>query len=58
MKEFSINSYSAYLFDMDGTLVDSEKLKGEALVTTCHLFGGVANIDTYKEVMGERAGKM
>lgn len=53
MKEKFMNSYSAYLFDMDGTLVDSERLKGKALVTTCHLFGGAVNVDTYKAVMGE-----
>ena len=45
--------YSAYLFDMDGTLVDSEKLKGKALVKTCSLFGGNIDVETYKDVMGE-----
>jgi len=48
-----MKSYSAYLFDMDGTLVDSEKLKGQALVKACSYFGGVADVDTYKAVMGE-----
>ena len=49
----TMKDYSAYLFDMDGTLVDSEKLKGQALVKTCSLFGGAAEVDYYKEVMGE-----
>lgn len=48
-----MRNYKAYLFDMDGTLVDSEKLKGKALVKTCHIFNGNANVDLYKEVMGE-----
>lgn len=45
--------YKAFLFDMDGTLVYSEKLKGEALVQTCIAFGGNANVNDYKEVMGQ-----
>ncbi len=48
-----MKSYSAYLFDMDGTLVDSEKLKALALVRSCSYFDGVAGIDLYKMVMGE-----
>jgi len=39
---------------MDGTLVDSERLKGKALSETCKLFGGVADINIYKTVMGEK----
>ncbi len=46
-------NYKAFLFDMDGTLVSSEKLKGEALVQTCISFGGNANVNDYKEVMGQ-----
>ncbi len=45
--------YAAYLFDMDGTLVNSEMLKGEALSKACSIFGGIANVDSYKAVMGE-----
>ena len=48
-----MNSYKAYLFDLDGTLVDSEKLKGKALVKTCGLFGGTTEVDLYKDIMGE-----
>lgn len=48
-----MKNYSAYLFDMDGTLVDSEKLKGLALVKSCSHFGGLVGVDTYKTVMGE-----
>ncbi len=48
-----MKKYSAYLFDLDGTLVDSEKLKGKALAKTCSLFGGVVDADIYKTVMGE-----
>lgn len=45
-------NFDAYLFDMDGTLVASEKLKGEALVKTCVAAGGAANLSDYKPVMG------
>lgn len=38
---------------MDGTLVDSEKLKGRALVETCILLGGKVGVNAYKNVMGE-----
>lgn len=48
-----MKKYLAYLFDMDGTLVDSERLKGQALVETCSLFGGSIKVDNYKAVMGE-----
>ena len=46
-------SYKVYLFDMDGTLVASEQLKGEALVQTCKSFGGNAQVEDYKLVMGQ-----
>lgn len=56
-KKFSIQgnmkNYSAFLFDMDGTLVDTERLKGWALSETCNRFGGRVDIDIYKAVMGE-----
>ena len=52
-KPFNIKKYSAFLFDMDGTLINSEKLKGQALSETCKLFGGIADVNVYKEVMGE-----
>lgn len=48
-----MDKYKAYLFDFDGTLVDSEKLKGSALAKTCNLFGGNVNMAIYKEVMGQ-----
>lgn len=49
---FDLLNYDSYLFDMDGTLVVSEKLKGEALVQTCIAAGGSANLLDYKKVMG------
>ena len=48
-----MKNYTAYLFDMDGTLVDSEKLKGKALAETCILLGGKVEVDAYKAVMGQ-----
>ena len=48
-----MKNYSAYLFDMDGTLVDSEKLKGKALAETCILLGGNVKVEVYKSVMGK-----
>ena len=47
-----ILNYDSYLFDMDGTLVDSEKLKGEALAKVCVSVGGSASLNDYKQVMG------
>lgn len=49
----SLKEYSAYFFDLDGTLVDSEKLKGKALAETCSLFGAKVDAAIYKTVMGE-----
>ncbi len=48
----NLKEYKAYLFDMDGTLVSSEKLKGTAISKACSLFGGDADVNIYKEVMG------
>ena len=48
-----MKNYTSYLFDLDGTLVDSEKLKGRALVETCILLGGQVEVSAYKTVMGE-----
>ncbi len=45
-------NYTAYLFDMDGTLVNSEKIKGKALAETCSRFGGKVDVNIYKTVMG------
>lgn len=47
------SSYSAILFDMDGTLVDSERLKAEAHVETCAHYGGSAVAQEYQKVIGE-----
>ncbi len=43
---------------MDGTLVNSERLKGLALSETCKFFGGLAGVDVYKSVMGENWEKV
>jgi HAD superfamily hydrolase (TIGR01509 family) len=43
----------AVLFDLDGVLVDTEPLKGQAHVETVESFGGEAKVDWYKELMGE-----
>lgn len=47
-----LKEYKAFLFDMDGTLVSSEKLKGTAISKACSLFGGNVDVNKYKEVMG------
>lgn len=49
-----MKNYAAYLFDLDGTLVDSEKIKGKALAETCKRFGGEVDVSIYKMVMGAR----
>ncbi|BCL72013.1 phosphorylated carbohydrates phosphatase [Vibrio nigripulchritudo] len=48
-----MKDYSAYLFDMDGTLVNSEPLKGKALSLACKDFGAEVDFNIYKRVMGE-----
>ncbi|RLD66206.1 MAG: HAD family phosphatase [Bacteroidetes bacterium] len=53
-----MKNYSAYLFDMDGTLVNSEGLKGKALVETCSLYGSQVDVAIYKVVMGETWSKV
>ncbi|MCL9782005.1 HAD family phosphatase [Vibrio sp. S4M6] len=47
-----MKSYDAYLFDMDGTLVNSEPLKGKALALACETFGARIDYKIYKDVMG------
>lgn len=47
-----LKEYKAYLFDMDGTLVSSEKLKGTALTEACGYFNGKVDVNIYKEIMG------
>ena len=47
-----LKEYKAYIFDMDGTLVSSEKLKGTAISKACSRFGGDIDVNIYKEVMG------
>ena len=49
----NLKEYKGYLFDLDGTLVSSEKLKGRAISEACSFFGGEVDVNIYKEVMGE-----
>lgn len=48
-----MNEYKAYLFDMDGTLVNSEPLKGKALALACRDYDADVDFNIYKDVMGE-----
>ena len=43
----------AVLFDLDGTLVETESLKAAALSAAVGHFGGSVSPETYKNVMGE-----
>lgn len=45
--------FIAFLFDLDGTLVDSEPLKGKALALSIKYFGGDVEPEIYKDVMGK-----
>lgn len=47
-----MNSFAAALFDLDGTLADSEILKAQALSMTVFQLGGSAPLEVYREVMG------
>ncbi|MEZ9622313.1 HAD family hydrolase [Vibrio sp. 10N.222.55.A3] len=44
--------YDAFIFDMDGTLVNSEPLKGQALALTCKDYGSIVDHRIYQNVMG------
>lgn len=48
-----LKEYQVYLFDMDGTLVNSEPLKGKALSLACTDYGSNVDFNIYKDVMGE-----
>lgn len=48
-----MKNYDVYLFDMDGTLVNSEPLKGQALALACKDYGAEVDFNIYKDVMGE-----
>lgn len=48
-----LKEYQAYLFDMDGTLVNSEPLKGKALALACGDYGSEVDCTIYKDFMGE-----
>ncbi|WPC75829.1 HAD family hydrolase [Vibrio porteresiae] len=48
-----MKKYQAYLFDMDGTLVNSEPLKGQALALACKEYGADVDYHIYQSVMGE-----
>ena len=48
-----MKEYQAYLFDMDGTLVNSEPLKGLALSLACKDYDSDVDFNIYKDVMGE-----
>jgi len=49
-----LESKKAVIFDLDGTLVDNEALKGEALAETCRRHGGQCSSKIYQDVMGEK----
>ncbi|MFA0482392.1 HAD family hydrolase, partial [Vibrio splendidus] len=51
--ESKLKNYEVYLFDMDGTLVNSEPLKGKALALACADYGSQVDYNIYKDVMGE-----
>lgn len=48
-----MKQYQAYMFDLDGTLVNSEPLKGKALALTCKGYDATIDFQIYKEVMGQ-----
>src|SRR3712207_8934514 len=49
----SPQAHAGVLIDMDGVVAATEALKGEAHVRSCAHFGGRADIDLYRSVMGQ-----
>ena len=49
----TLKTYQAYLFDLDGTLVNSEPLKGKALALACQDYGSKTDYHIYQDVMGQ-----
>ncbi|RXJ74078.1 beta-phosphoglucomutase [Veronia nyctiphanis] len=48
-----MQKYKAFFFDLDGTLVNSEPLKGEAIARACRELGAESDVEYYKAVMGQ-----
>ncbi|MZI95327.1 HAD-IA family hydrolase [Vibrio sp. CAIM 722] len=48
-----MTQHHAYLFDMDGTLVNSEPLKGKAIAMACEEYGVNIDYHIYQAVMGQ-----
>lgn len=51
-----MKDYQLFLFDMDGTLVNSEPLKGQAIAKACAVYGAKVDYHHYQEVMGQNWG--
>jgi HAD superfamily hydrolase (TIGR01509 family) len=48
-----MSAFSAIMFDMDGVLADTERLKGLAHIMAIARLGHVASLDQYAQVMGQ-----
>lgn len=51
--DITTKEYKGFLFDMDGTLVNSEPLKGKALALACGYYGKRPDYRIYQNVMGQ-----
>jgi HAD superfamily hydrolase (TIGR01509 family) len=58
-RKFGVKSrFAAVMFDMDGVLADTERLKGLAHVATAAALGFAVHLDLYAEVMGQSSEKV
>ncbi len=56
--ESELKDYEVYLFDMDGTLVNSEPLKGKALALACSDYGAHVDHNIYIKMLWVKVGRL